>query len=160
MIDRFELVADPKSKVDASKFFEIAPRQGTLPAGADRNAQATSVTVSHPLIECIPSDFFLLKITFKPTSEIHLREAEIIVVSVINIAAPLKGIEGGGAVNQSSTHIGASQSTLKGASEGGTGKTTLASLQQAAAAAAAIAPVEEEVARIRLRISAKATYSK
>lgn len=62
-------------------------------------------------------------------------------------------------MNQSSTHIGASQSTLKGASEGGAGKATLASLQQAAAAAA-IAPVEEEVARIRLRISAKATYSK
>lgn len=47
MIIRFELAADPKSKVDASKFFEIVPKQGSLPAGGDRNAQATSVTVSH-----------------------------------------------------------------------------------------------------------------
>lgn len=76
---------------------------------------------------------------------------------MINVAPPPRLTEVGGAVNQSSTHIGASQSTLKGASEG---KATLASLQQAAAAAAAYVPVEEEVARIRLRISAKATYSK
>lgn len=72
----------------------------------------------------------------------------------------MKVTDTAGGVNQSSTHIGASQSTLKGATEGGAGKTTLASLQAAAAAAAAIVPVEEEVARIRLRISAKATYSK
>lgn len=56
---RFELVADPKSKVDASKFFEIAPKQGTLPAGGDRNAQATSVTVSNPWIESTDIDFCL-----------------------------------------------------------------------------------------------------
>jgi len=43
---RFELVQDPKSKIDASKFFEISPKHGTLPAGGDKNAQATSVTVS------------------------------------------------------------------------------------------------------------------
>jgi hypothetical protein len=42
---RFELVADPKSKIDASKFFEIVPKQGNLAAGGDRT-QATSVTVS------------------------------------------------------------------------------------------------------------------
>jgi len=43
---RFELVPDPKSKIDASKYFEIVPKQGSLTAGGDRNAQATSVTVS------------------------------------------------------------------------------------------------------------------
>jgi hypothetical protein len=100
--------------------------------------------------------FFLQKIIFKPTSEIHLREAEIIVVSVINVAPPPKGTESGGQINQSSTHIGTSQSTLKAASEAGQGRTTISNQQQAAM----LAPIEEEVARIRLKISAKATYSK
>jgi hypothetical protein len=75
---------------------------------------------------------------------------------VINVAAPPKGTESGGQINQSSTHIGASQSTLKGASEAGPGRTTISNQQQAAA----MIPIEEEVARIRLKISAKATYSK
>jgi len=44
---RFELVPDPKSKIDPSKFFEIVPKQGSLVAGGDRNPQATSVTVSN-----------------------------------------------------------------------------------------------------------------
>ena len=77
-------------------------------------------------------------------------------VSVINLAVPPKGIEAGGPVNQSTTHVGASQSTLKGGSEAGALRTAVANQQQQAAAA----PIEEEVARIRLKISAKATYSK
>lgn len=52
-IIRFELVPDPKTKIDASKFFEIVPKQGGLPAGGDRNAQATSVTVSNSIVDCI-----------------------------------------------------------------------------------------------------------
>jgi hypothetical protein len=56
-------------------------------------------------------------------------------------------------MNQSSTHIGASQTTLK-TGETGTGKNLLANQQPVAP------PVEEEVARIRLKITAKATYSK
>ncbi|CAF3973374.1 unnamed protein product, partial [Rotaria sp. Silwood1] len=135
---KFELVPDTKSKVDASKFFEIVPKQGTLAAGGDRNAQATSVNI-----------------VFKPTTEIHLREAEIIVVSVINVAPSPKGIESGGQLNQSTTHIGASLSTLKGGSEAGAIRNVIAAQQQPVAP-----PIEEEVARIRLKISAKATYSK
>jgi hypothetical protein len=44
--NRFELVSDPKTKIDATKYFEIVPKQGGLTAGGDRNAPATSVTVS------------------------------------------------------------------------------------------------------------------
>ncbi len=150
---RFELVSDPKSKIDASKFFEIVPKQGTLPAGGDRNPQATSVTVSHRSFKTEISIHFS-KIIFKPTSEVHLRETEIIVVSVINIAPSPKITESGGQINHSTTHIGASQSTLKAGSEAGQARNALAN-QQAAGAL-----VEEEVARIRLKISAKATYSK
>ncbi|CAF1106189.1 unnamed protein product [Rotaria sordida] len=135
---KFELVPDTKSKIDTSKFFEIVPKQGTLAAGGDRNAQATSVNI-----------------IFKPTTEIHLREAEIIVVSVINVAPVPKGTESGGQLNQSTTHIGASQSTLKGGSEAGAIRNIATTQQQPVAL-----PVEEEVARIRLKISAKATYSK
>ncbi|CAF3321831.1 unnamed protein product [Rotaria socialis] len=135
---KFELVSDPKSKVDASKFFEIAPKQGTLPAGGDRNAQFTSVNI-----------------TFKPTTELQLREAEIIVVSVINVAPSPKGTESGGQLNQSNTHIGASQSTLKGGSEAVPIRNAAVAIQQPPAPL-----VEEEVARIRLKISAKATYSR
>ncbi|CAF3557720.1 unnamed protein product, partial [Rotaria sp. Silwood2] len=94
-------------------------------------------------------------IVFKPTTEIHLREAEIIVVSVINVAPSPKGTESGGQLNQSTTHIGASQSTLKGGSEAGAIRNVITNQQQPVAP-----PVEEEVARIRLKISAKATYSK
>lgn len=77
-------------------------------------------------------------------------------VSVINLAVPPKGIEAGGAVNQSTTHMGASQNTLKGGSEAGALRAAVANQQQQAGSV----PVEEEVARIRLKISAKATYSK
>ena len=74
---------------------------------------------------------------------------------MINIAPPPKITESGGQINQSSTHLGASQSTLKGGSEPSAARNALANQQQLAAA-----PVEEEVARIRLKISAKATFSK
>jgi len=68
----------------------------------------------------------------------------------------LKGTESGGQLNQSTTHVGASQTTLKAGSEAGPTRNTVANQQQQAA----VVPVEEEVARIRLKISAKATYSK
>jgi hypothetical protein len=58
-------------------------------------------------------------------------------------------------MNQSSSHIGASQTTLKAGSEAGPIKSLAANQQQASGP-----PVEEEVARIRLKITAKATYSK
>ncbi|CAF4562574.1 unnamed protein product, partial [Rotaria magnacalcarata] len=65
-----------------------------------------------------------------------------------------KGTESGGQLNQSTTHIGASQSTLKGGSEGAPMRNAAVANQQPPALL-----VEEEVARIRLKISAKATYS-
>jgi hypothetical protein len=43
---RFELVTDPKSKIDASKFFEIVPNNGVLASSTDRSAQAAVVSVS------------------------------------------------------------------------------------------------------------------
>ena len=94
------------------------------------------------------SFFISSKITFKPTAEIHLREAEIIVVSVINVAPGVKGTDSG-------PHP-TSHGTLKGSNEGtAAARNALATQQQTA-----VPPVEEEVARIRLKISAKATYSK
>lgn len=74
---------------------------------------------------------------------------------MINLSQAAKPSESTVQVNQSTTHIGASQSTLKGGSEAGV-------VRGGAAAQPAVvaAPVEEEVARIRLKISAKATYSK
>jgi hypothetical protein len=96
-------------------------------------------------------NFFSSKIIFKPTAELHLREAEIIVVSVINVAPGLKGTDSG----SHSTHVGASHSTLKGNAEANAARNALATQQQTT-----VAPAEEEVARIRLKISAKATYSK
>ena len=94
---------------------------------------------------------FIDQITFKPTSEIQLRESEIIVVSVINLASGSPP-----QVAQSTTQIGTSQSTLKGGNDGGALRNAIASQQQTIVAA----PAEEEVARIRLKITAKATYSK
>jgi len=67
-----------------------------------------------------------------------------------------KIIESGAQISQSTSHIGASQSTLKAGSDAGPVRNAIANQQQQVA----IAPVEEEVARIRLKISAKATYSK
>ena len=75
---------------------------------------------------------------------------------MINLSQPTKPTESTGQVNQSNTHIAASQSTLKGGSDAGAARTGAAVAQPAVQAA----PVEEEVARIRLKISAKATYSK
>ncbi|CAF0941486.1 unnamed protein product [Adineta steineri] len=126
---KFELIQDPKSKINATKFFEIVPKQGSLTAGGERNVPATNVVI-----------------TFKPTAEIHLREAEIIVVSVINVAPGPKLTDGPG-------HAGTSHSTSKG--EANAARNALAAQQQATGP-----PVEEEVARIRLKISGKATYSK
>ena len=74
---------------------------------------------------------------------------------MINVAPIPKVTDAGGALNQSTTHIGASQSTLKGGSEAGPARNAIVNQQQTA-----VVPVEEEVARIRLKISAKATYSK
>jgi hypothetical protein len=71
------------------------------------------------------------------------------------VAPPPKGTDSSGQLNQSSSHIGASQSTLKVNNEAGPVRNAVASQQQTTAA-----PIEEEVARIRLKISAKATYSK
>ncbi len=68
----------------------------------------------------------------------------------------MKGTESGGQLNQSTTHVGASQTTLKAGSEAGPTRNAFANQQQQVA----VVPVEEEVARIRLKISAKATYSK
>ncbi len=70
----------------------------------------------------------------------------------------MKITESGGQLNQSTTHVGASQTTLKAGSEGGPARNAVANQQQQQQAA--VVPVEEEVARIRLKISAKATYSK
>ena len=77
----------------------------------------------------------------------HLKEAEIIVVSVINVTSPGKGID-------SNTHV-TSHGAGKGNAEAASGRNAVVTQQQPAAP-----PVEEEVARIRLKISAKATYSK
>lgn len=77
-------------------------------------------------------------------------------MSVINIAPPPKAAETGGQgqLNQSTSLIGASQSTLKGGNEGIPIKNVPSGPPPVAQ------PTEEEVARIRLKISAKATYSK
>ncbi|CAF4420446.1 unnamed protein product, partial [Adineta steineri] len=40
---KFELIQDPKSKINATKFFEIVPKQGSLTAGGERNVPATNV---------------------------------------------------------------------------------------------------------------------
>ena len=63
MLDiRFELVPDTKSKVDASKYFEIVPKQGALPSGGDRNAGATSVTVRASITIFINEFIFLQRL--------------------------------------------------------------------------------------------------
>ena len=46
ILNRFQLVSDPKAKVDGSKYFQIVPKRGTLAAGGERNAPVTSVMVS------------------------------------------------------------------------------------------------------------------